>query len=97
MYTSFHTGANCSYYLSRGRLPRRHFCSTSWVPVLACHYPVLDGFNQNFQASVHFPLASANKKSQQHQNNFLEMPRIKPKAAGLEARMLPLWFAAPLA
>ena len=27
--------------------------------VLACHYPVLDGFDQHFEASVHFPISIA--------------------------------------
>ena len=50
--------------------------------VLACHYPLLDGFDQHFQASVHFPLTSAVNKSQQHGNKFSGMLRIKPGAAG---------------
>ena len=41
---------------------------------------VLDGFDQHFQASVHFPLTSAVNKSQQQLN---------------KVRMLPLCFAAP--
>ena len=36
--------------------------------VLARHLPVLDGFDQHFQASVYFPLTSPFDKSQQHQN-----------------------------
>ena len=39
--------------------------------VLACHKPVLDGFNPHFQASVLFPLTSAVNQSQQQWNNFL--------------------------
>ena len=57
---------------------------------LACHYPALDGFNQHFPASVHFPLTSTVDKSQQHQHKFSGMPRIEPGAAEWEARMLPL-------
>ena len=60
---------------------------------LACHKPVLDRSNQHFQASVHFTLTSAVDKSQQHQNTFLGMPRIKPGATSWEVRMLPLCFA----
>ena len=55
---------------------------------------VLDGFDQHSQASVHFPLTSNFDKSLQHQNKISGKPRIQPRAAGLEARMLPLCFAA---
>ena len=34
--------------------------------VLACHLPVLDGFDWHFQASVHLTLSSAVNKSQRH-------------------------------
>ena len=27
--------------------------------VLTCHWPVLDGFNQDFQATVYYPLSGA--------------------------------------
>ena len=40
--------------------------------VMACHQAVLDGFNQHFQASGHFPLTSAFDKSQQLEINFWE-------------------------
>ena len=80
----------------RGALP--HLLEVSLLPIvhnrdsqlatlcffvaLAFHQQVLDGFDQHFQASVHFPIASAIDKAQQHQNEFLGMPRIKPGAAG---------------
>ena len=35
-----------------------------------CHYPVLDGLDQPFQATVYFPLSSAIDKSQQNQQFF---------------------------
>ena len=47
--------------------------------VVARHKPVLDGFDQHFEASVHFPLTST---SQQYRNKFSGMRRIKPGAAG---------------
>ena len=31
----------------------------SFFAVLACHKPELDGFDQHFQATVHFPLTGA--------------------------------------
>ena len=34
--------------------------------VLDCHNLELDGFGQHFQATVHFPLARAVDKAQQH-------------------------------
>ena len=34
--------------------------------VLACHWPVLDGFDQRNEATVHFPLSSAVDEPQQH-------------------------------
>ena len=34
--------------------------------ILDATSPLLDGFNQHFQASVHFPLTSAGDKSEQH-------------------------------
>ena len=40
----------------------KFFCSTSYL--------ILDGFDQHYQASVHFPLTSTIDKSQQHENNF---------------------------
>ena len=49
---------------------------------LVCHQPVLDGFNQHFQTSVHFPLTSTADKSQQRQNKFLRMPTIEPGGTG---------------
>ena len=70
------------------------YVSSNLFIVLACHQPVLDGFDQPFQASVQVPLASAINKSQQLQNKFLGTLRIKPGAAGREARMLPLFYAA---
>ena len=46
--------------------------------------------------SSQFHLTSPIDKSQQHRNNnFLEMLRIKLGTAGLEARMVPLCYAAP--
>ena len=63
------------------------FCCTSYL--------VLDGFDRYYQASVHFPIISAVNKSEQNQNNFLGLPRIKPRATGLEARiLLLLWYSA---
>ena len=74
----------------------RHATSSARLfVVLACHCPTLDGLEQHFQASVHFPLLSTVDKSQQYQNQFWGMPRIKPKSAGWEARMLLLCYAAP--
>ena len=75
------------------------FSSTGFVRqryfflVLACHYIVLDGFDQHYQASVHFPLTI--NKFQQHQNKFSGMLRIKPRATGWEARMPSLGYVAP--
>ena len=40
-------------------------------------------------------MTSAVDKSQRHQINFLDMLRIESWAAGCEARMLPLSYAAP--
>ena len=51
---------------------------------------LLDEFDWHFQASVHFPLTSIVNKYQHH------MRRIKPGAAGWEARMLPLCSTAPV-
>ena len=48
--------------------------------VLACHLPVLDGCDQHFQASVHFPETIPVYKPQQHQNVF-GMPIIEPGTA----------------
>ena len=53
------------------------------------------GFNQHFQASVHFPLTSAVNKSQQHRNKISRATWLEPGAAGWEARMLPLCCTAP--
>ena len=39
---------------------------TMFFVVLACHLPILDGFDMHFQASVHFTLSSAINKSQWH-------------------------------
>ena len=46
--------------------------------------PVLDGFDQHFQASVYFPLTRAVNKSQHYQKKFSGMPRLKPGTAGGE-------------
>ena len=64
-----------------------------YVVLLASHGLVLDGFDQHFQASVHFlPLINL---VQQHQDYFQEIflgknlgmprPRFEPGAAGYEA------------
>ena len=45
----------------------------------------LDGFDQHYQASVHFPLTSAVVKSQQQQNKFSEALRIEPWATGVSS------------
>ena len=63
------------------------FCSTSYLE--------LDGFDQDYQASVHFPVTSTVNKSQQHRNKILGMLRIGPGATGCEARILPLCYPAP--
>ena len=67
--------------------------------VLACHSPVLDGFNGHFQASVHFTLGSAINEYKQHQKipkkKISGMLGIEPRAAGWEAQMRPLSYAAP--
>ena len=60
----------------------------------ACHSPVLDGFNQHFQASVHFPRTITVDKSQQYWAKFLGTPRIEPVPAGWEVRMLPPCYGA---
>ena len=44
---------------------RKNFIDYFFVG-LACHSPVLDGFDWNFQASVHFTLSSNVNKSQWH-------------------------------
>ena len=53
---------------------RQVFCSTSQL--------VLDGFDQHYQAFVHFPLTSAVNKSQHTLNQFLRLLRIESGAAG---------------
>ena len=67
--------------------------------VLACHLPVIDGFDWHLQASVHFTLSSAINKSQWHQKipdeNILWMPGIEPGAVRWEVRMLRLFYVAP--
>ena len=79
--------------------PRRHNPLVFVVP--AYHTLVLDGFDWDFQASVRFNLSSAVNKSQQHKNilekYFWGMLGIEPGAAGWEARLLPLCYAAPRA
>ena len=66
--------------------------------VLECNPPVLDGFNWHYQASVHFTLRIAVNKTlvttKNSLNKFLGMLGIKPRAAGWEARMLPMCYAA---
>ena len=70
-----------------------------WVE-LACHGPVLDGFDQplSFLCTVHSLISAAVNKSQQHQI-FKEKNsgtlRIKPGTAGWEAQTLPLCYAVP--
>ena len=49
---------------------------------MLAYWPVLDVFDQHIEASVHFSLTSTIDKSQQHENKFLGMLRIKPVAAG---------------
>ena len=62
-----------------------YFCGTCLL--------ALDGFDQHFQASFHYPQTSNMDKSQQHHNKLPGTPRIEPGAAGSEARMLPLFHA----
>ena len=75
--------------------------ASSWTffVVLVCHLPKLDGFDWHFQASLHSTLSSIVNKSHQHWKNsrcnFLGTLGIEPGPAGWEARMLPLYSAAP--
>ena len=66
------------------------FCSAS-LPLSS--YPELDGFDQHFQATVHFPLSSPIDNPQQHQRlihmkQFRERWESNPGHLGLEASML---------
>ena len=54
---------------------------------LACHLPVLDGFDPHFQATVHIPLSSALDCHEHHgqffsSENISGMLGIKPGVAG---------------
>ena len=49
---------------------------------------VLDGFDRQYQASVHFPLTSVINTSQQHPNKLWEGRDSKPGFLGEQARML---------
>ena len=53
------------------KLQRRRKGLIIFLVVLTCHYPVLDGFNEHFQATVHFSQSRAIDKPQQHQKIFL--------------------------
>ena len=44
---------------------------------------VQDGFHQQYQSSVHFPLTRAVDKSQQHRNKFPGTQRIEPGAGAI--------------
>ena len=46
------------------------FCAGTVFVVLPCHLPVLDGLDQHFQGTVHFPLSSAIDKPQQRGQFF---------------------------
>ena len=68
--------------------------------VLACHMPVLDGFDQqlSFLHCPHSKQCTAVDKSKQHQEipkKILGALRIEPGAAGREARMLSTVLCAP--
>ena len=82
-------------------------CSGCWTfsldlffVALACHSPELDGFEQHFQATVHFSLTCAVDEPQQHRKLFssekpLGILGINPGAAGWEASSMqpppPFW------
>ena len=61
--------------------------------VLTCHKPELNGLDQHFQATAHFPLAGSINKFSSEKN--LVILGIKPGAAWWESSMLPLCQAAP--
>ena len=83
--------------LTFGRLASRRWCHCwYWIiffEVLASHMPELDGLDQHFQATVHFPLTRAANQPQQHQYFFFKklswMLGIEPRAAGWEVSMQP--------
>ena len=51
--------------------------------VPACHQPVLDGFNQHFLVTVHFPQTSAINKYQQHLKKLSwECRELNPRPLG---------------
>ena len=70
-------GGNMSCYSQSSEV----FCPF-FLAVLDCHYPVLDGLDQHFQDSVHFPLTSAIDKSQRCHNKFWEHRESNPGLLG---------------
>ena len=67
---------------------------------IACHWRVLDGFDQHFQATVHFPISSAIDEPQQQRQllsgKFRERWESNPGWLGPEASMLTIAPCCPL-